>query len=125
MIAKWLLVSALSAAAIPCAAETRLRIPMNAFQDTAARGALDRLERGTDHFKDSLDKALDSSVLNGSVLEDRLNQWANLLEDEIDNAQKEFSHAADSGRRPDGKAVERFADHWGNAMMAATAINRA
>src|SRR5690242_9760449 len=104
------------AVAISSAADTRLRIPMSGFQDTAARGALDRLERNTDHFKDTLDNALDHSLLNGSPLEDRLNQWANLLEDEVDTAKKEYIRVADSGKRPDAGAIERFADHWGNAM---------
>jgi hypothetical protein len=124
MLAKLLLI-ATSAVVISPAADTRLRIPMNGFEDAAARGALDRLEKNTDHFKDTLDNALDHSLLNGSPLEDRLNQWANLLEDEADTAKKEYTRVADSGKRPDAEGIERFADHWGNAMMAATAINRA
>jgi len=106
-------------------AHARPRISMDAFRNTGARAALDRLEHSTDEFKGSLDKALDHSVLNGTSLEDRLNQWANLLEDEVDTAKKEYNRAADSGKHADGTAMERFADHWGNAMMAATAINRA
>jgi hypothetical protein len=116
----------LSALALPMVASPAARLPvsMDAFQNTASRSALSRLEHSTDEFKGTLDKALDDSVLNGTRLEDRLNQWANLLEDEVDSAQKEFSRAADSGKHPDVRAAERFADHWGNAMMAATAINR-
>ncbi len=63
-------------------------------------------------------------MLNGTDIEDRLNQWADLLEDEVDSAQKEFSRPG-SGSPVDVKAAERFGGHWGNAMMAATAINRA
>jgi hypothetical protein len=125
MFVKWIVVAAASAAVMPGAAETRLRIPIAAFQNTAARAALDRLENSTDEFKGALNQALDKSILDGSVLEGRLNQWANLLEDEIDNSGKEFDRVADSGKHPDAEAMERFADHWGNAMMAATAINRA
>ena len=106
-------------------ADVRPRVSMEAFRNTSAKAALDRLEHSTDEFKGALDKALDNSVLNGAALEDRLNQWANLLEDEVDTAKKEYNRAAGSGQHPDVKAMERFADHWGNAMMAATAINRA
>jgi hypothetical protein len=110
-----------AAVAIAAASDTRPRIPTAGFHDPAAKVALDRLERSSDHFKDALDHALDKSLLNGSSLEDRLNQWANLLEDEIDTAQKDYNRVADSD---DADARARFADHWGNAMMAATAINR-
>jgi hypothetical protein len=107
------------------ASDARPRVSMEVFHDTGARAALTRLNHRADEFKHSLDKALDNSVLNGTALEDRLNQWANLLDDEMDSANKEFTRASTSGDHPDVKAVERFGDRWGNAMMAATAINRA
>lgn len=124
MLGKILFVATI-AVAIPATADTSRRIPTTVFQNALARGSLDRLEQGTDQFKARLNRALDHSVLNGLSLENHLNEWANLLEDEIDAARKVFNGAAGSGTRPDVKATEHFADHWDDAMMAATAINRA
>ncbi len=106
------------------AATTTKGIPVKAFQNPSTKAALERIEHNTDRFKAELDKTLDDSVLNGTDVEDRLNQWADLLEDEVDSASKEFNRAG-SGNNLDVKAAERFGGHWGNAMMAATAINRA
>ena len=125
MYLKELLLTAAILFPMQAAPATSAKIPAQFFQDPNAKSVLARLDRNAGEFKDGLHKALDSSVLNGTSLEDRLNDWANLLAGEVDGANDEYSSIAASGKHPDSNAVDRFARHWRNAMMSATAINRA
>jgi hypothetical protein len=107
------------------AADRGRPITIESFRNREAQTALARLERSTDGFKSTLATALDSSVINGIPLEDLLNEWANQLEDSVDNASREFKQPAENNNQTDIHAAARFADYWGNSMMAATAMNRA
>jgi hypothetical protein len=90
-------------------------INQDAFDNAKLQPVMDRVEKNADKFEDALESALDDSKLNGSGFEDRLNMWADFFEDEVDNL-------ADDFKEKDGR---EFGQHLGNAMMAATAINRA
>jgi hypothetical protein len=56
---------------------------------------LNEAESRSDMFRGTLDSALDASNLNKTNREDDLNQAAKRLENEIDQAQKEFRKAKD------------------------------
>jgi hypothetical protein len=106
------------------AAVTRARqITIEQSRKAVAEKALCRLERSADEFESILAQALDSSVLDHTDLEDRLKEWSSLFSDEVRTARQYFELA--SHKRPDRWAAEHFREHFGNVMMAATAVNRA
>lgn len=86
-----------------------------AFSDLKLKETMERIEQRGDEFEDRLEAALDSSSLDGSNLEDRLNRWADRLEDEVDNMAENYKER-DSGK---------YTEHLENALIIGTGINRA
>jgi hypothetical protein len=76
---------------------------------------MNRLEKQADTFEDKFEAALDQSSYNGGRTEDMLLRWADMLEDEIDNMVEDYKENDPS----------EYVDHFENAMIAASAINRA
>jgi hypothetical protein len=85
------------------------------MKDGSVRDAMTRLEKQADTFEDSFEAALDRSSYNGGDMEDTLLRWADMLEDEIDEM-------VDSFKEND---TSEYVDHFENAMIVASAINRA
>jgi len=85
------------------------------FSDLKFKETMERIEKRGDDFEDKLEAALDKSSLDGSNVEDRLNRWADLLEDEVDNMAENYKE------RDSAKYIE----HLENAMIIGTGINRA
>jgi hypothetical protein len=75
---------------------------------------MDRLEKLADGFEDRLGDALDRSSYDHRTRES-LMRWADMVEDEVDDMAKEFN----------GDNTQKFLRHFENAMLAASAINRA
>jgi hypothetical protein len=90
------------------------------LHDRNVAAVLKRLRQNSELFKVTLAGALDSSEINGTDLEDRLNEWADLLADEASRAVAEIPVTANVGI-----AGGQFGQHWANAMMAASGLNRA
>jgi hypothetical protein len=70
--------------------------------DRQVESLLNRLERDSDTFRQSVDRALDRSRLNGSREEDRLNQYISDFENAADDLQQQF----DRNRRVAGDVQE-------------------
>jgi hypothetical protein len=85
------------------------------FRDANMKSVMTRIEAHADSFEDKFEAALDKSTLNGSNVEDRLNRWADLLEDEVDNMAENFNE----------KDQAKFIEHLENSLIIATGVNRA
>jgi hypothetical protein len=111
-----MLFSLLSLQASSYAQQTRTRVEDAGFMKAGSvRDAMTRLEKQADTFEDSFEAALDRSGYNGGDTEDTLLRWADMLEDEIDDMVENFKENDKS----------EYVDHFENAMIAASAINRA
>jgi hypothetical protein len=86
-----------------------------AFSDQKLKGIMERIEAHSDAFEDKFEAALDKSSLDGTGLEDRLNRWADMLEDELDNMAEDYKE----------RDSDEFVEHLENAMILATGVNRA
>jgi hypothetical protein len=87
-----------------------------AFMKAApVKEAMNRLEQRADTFEDRFAMALDTSSYDGTHTEDTLARWADMLEDEIDDMVEDFKE----------NDTREFFDHFENAMIAGSAINRA
>jgi hypothetical protein len=110
-----LVIGGLLAVPAGLAQDTRARTEDAAFMKAApVRAAMERLEKRADTFEDTFEMALDKSSYNGGHTEDTLNRWADMLEDEIDDMVEDFKENDSRG----------FVDHFENAMIVASAINR-
>lgn len=85
------------------------------FANADIKTLMQRIETTADRFEDRFEAALDKSSLNGAGIEDQLNRWADFLEDEVDNMAEDFNE----------RDTNEFVDHFENAMIVATGINRA
>ncbi|WP_239490156.1 hypothetical protein [Luteitalea sp. TBR-22] len=60
------------------------------MSDAQVEHLLERIEKGADRFRSSLDKALDKSRVDDSKLEDQLNDYIERFEDATDRLEKRF-----------------------------------
>lgn len=93
----------------------RVKTSDQVFSDQKLKPIMDRIESRSDDFEDRFEAALDKSSIDGSNLEDRLNQWADLLEDELDNMAENYKE----------RDYEKSVEHLENALIVAEGINRA
>lgn len=94
--------------------ESGKTIDSDMMKAAPVKQAMDRLEKRADDFKDRLGDALDKSSYKSRDKES-LMRWADMVEDQIDDMVKEFKH----------KNTQKYIAHFENAMIAASAINRA
>lgn len=94
---------------------SRSRTEDSAFMKAGpVRDAMDRLEKQADNFEDRLGDAIDRSSYDRRSKES-LMRWADMVEDEVDDMVKEFKN----------NNTQKYIRHFENAMLAASAINRA
>ena len=111
----------ISLALLPLAApgdaqQSRNRTDDGAFMKAASvKSAMERLKSHADSFEDAFEKALDKSSYNGGSTEDTLMRWADMLEDEIDDMAERFNE----------NDTNKYINHFENAMIVGSAINRA
>jgi cytochrome c556 len=97
------------------AQQSRTRVDDGAFMKAApVKASMDSLEKRADTFEDRFEDALNKSGYNGTHTEDALARWADMLEDEIDDMAEDFKE----------NDHRQFIDHFENAMIVASAINR-
>ena len=60
------------------------------LSDDQVERLLDRIEKGADKFRESLDDALDESRVDDSKLEDELNRYVKAFEDATDRLEDDF-----------------------------------
>jgi hypothetical protein len=84
------------------------------FSDASLKATVERLEKSTDQLKGQLSDLIGRSSWKGTTVENTVNVWMEFLEDEVDDAAKEFAN----------RNSDRFFEHLENSMIAATGINR-
>jgi gas vesicle protein len=72
-----------------------------------------QLREDTERFKDSVDKALDESKINGSQLEDEINGYVKTFKESIDHLQKNWEDHSDAKGAAEevmthGRVIDKF-----------------
>jgi hypothetical protein len=98
--------------AAPVFAQERSRTEPSQPENIAA--TIQQIEKLADAFEDKFEVALDKSSFNGTDFEERLEELADLIEDEVDNMSEDV-------KENDSRDM---LDHFENAMIAATGLNR-
>jgi hypothetical protein len=104
----------LTASAVLANAADDKTIDTSVFANARLKSVLERAEDKADRFEDKLDAALRSDD-TGAANHLQLNEWAENLEDELDNLKDAFSVKRDSD----------FSARFDTSMLLATSINRA
>lgn len=85
------------------------------YNRRALKESINRVENRSDHFKDRLEDALDHSRLNGSNLEDRINELADRFQDAADDLKDAFD---------DGRNLNRSTDEARRLLQLGSQLDR-
>lgn len=100
--------------AIPAHAQRRWSFSIQ-FQRGEVARLMDRASNLSSNFLGSLDRALDQSALEGSFREDRINERARVMDNELTMARESFER---------GESSYEVSLHLSRAINAARPINR-